>query len=170
MGDTSATSFISDNYIEMPCLPFTRATWETLHKNSRFIVGEVRGGEAFDMMQCLNTGHDGSMSTGHANSSRDMLSRLENMILMGMEIPLEAIRQQIASGIDIIIHLGRLRDRTRKVLEIVEISGYEEGEIRLRPLYRFEEEGETGEGKILGVLRKKGELAYVEKLQSAGLC
>lgn len=136
----------------------------------RIIVGEVRGGEAFDMMQCLNTGHDGSMSTGHANSSRDMLSRLENMILMGMEIPLEAIRQQIASGIDIIIHLGRLRDRTRKVLEIVEISGYEEGEIRLRPLYRFEEEGETGEGKILGVLRKKGELAYVEKLQSAGLC
>lgn len=98
------------------------------------------------------------------------MSRLENMILMGMEIPLEAIRQQIASGIDIIIHLGRLRDRTRKVLEIVEISGYEEGEIRLRPLYRFEEEGETGEGKILGVLRKKGELAYVEKLQSAGLC
>lgn len=136
----------------------------------RIIVGEVRGGEAFDMMQCLNTGHDGSMSTGHANSSRDMLSRLENMILMGMEIPLEAIRQQIASGIDIIIHLGRLRDRTRKVLEIVEISGYEEGEIRLRPLYRFEEEGETGGGKILGVLRKKGELAYVEKLQSAGLC
>lgn len=136
----------------------------------RIIVGEVRGGEAFDMMQCLNTGHDGSMSTGHANGSRDMLSRLENMILMGMEIPLEAIRQQIASGIDIIIHLGRLRDRTRKVLEIVEISGYEEGEIRLRPLYRFEEEGETGGGKILGVLRKKGELAYVEKLRSAGLC
>ena len=99
-----------------------------------------------------------------------MLSRLENMILMGMEIPLEAIRQQIASGIDIIIHLGRLRDRTRKVLEIVEVSGYEEGEIRLRPLYRFEEEKETDGGKILGVLRKKGELAYVEKLQSAGLC
>ena len=84
----------------------------------RIIVGEVRGGEAFDMMQCLNTGHDGSMSTGHANSSRDMLSRLENMILMGIEIPLEAIRQQIASGIDIIVHLGRLRDKTRKVLEI----------------------------------------------------
>lgn len=136
----------------------------------RIIVGEVRGGEAFDMMQCLNTGHDGSMSTGHANSSRDMLSRLENMILMGMEIPLEAIRQQIASGVDIIIHLGRLRDRTRKVLEIVEVMGYEEGEIRLCPLYRFEEEGETGGGQVLGSLRKKGELAYVEKLQTAGLC
>ncbi len=137
---------------------------------SRIIVGEVRGGEAFDMMQCLNTGHDGSMSTGHANSSRDMLSRLENMILMGMEIPLEAIRQQIASGIDIIVHLGRLRDKTRKVLEIVEVCGFENGEIVLSPLFRFEEEGETGGGKILGTLRKKGELAYVEKLQTAGLC
>ena len=136
----------------------------------RIIVGEVRGGEAFDMMQCLNTGHDGSMSTGHANSSRDMLSRLENMILMGMEIPLEAIRQQIASGIDIIIHLGRLRDRTRKVLEIVEVMGYEKGEIKLNLLYRFEEEKETAGGKIMGSLRKKGELAYVEKLQAAGLC
>lgn len=137
---------------------------------TRIIVGEVRGGEAFDMMQCLNTGHDGSMSTGHANSSRDMLSRLENMILMGIEIPLEAIRQQIASGIDIIVHLGRLRDKTRKVLEITEVCGYEKGEIVLSPLYLFEEEGETGGGKILGTLRKKGELAYVEKLQTAGLC
>ena len=136
----------------------------------RIIVGEVRGGEAFDMMQCLNTGHDGSMSTGHANSSRDMLSRLENMILMGIEIPLEAIRQQIASGIDIIVHLGRLRDKTRKVLESVEVCGFEKGKIVLSPLYRFEEEGETGGGKILGTLRKKGELSYVEKLQTAGLC
>ncbi len=136
----------------------------------RIIVGEVRGGEAFDMMQCLNTGHDGSMSTGHANSSRDMLSRLENMILMGMEIPLEAIRQQIASGIDVIVHLGRLRDKTRKVLEIVEVRGFENGEISLSPIYRFEEEGETDGGKIRGTLQKKGELAYVEKLQTAGLC
>lgn len=135
----------------------------------RIIVGEVRGGEAFDMMQCLNTGHDGSMSTGHANSSKDMLSRLENMILMGMEIPLPAIRQQIASGIDIIVHLGRLRDRTRKVLEIVEILGYEEGEIRFATLYRFEEEGEAEGGRILGKLVKKGELVYVEKLRAAGL-
>lgn len=135
----------------------------------RIIVGEVRGGEAFDMMQCLNTGHDGSMSTGHANSARDMLSRLENMILMGMEIPLAAIRQQIASGIDIIVHLGRLRDKSRKVLEIVEVTGYENEEIQLSPLYRFEEEGETADGKLRGALRKKGELGYVEKLQSAGL-
>lgn len=135
----------------------------------RIIVGEVRGGEAFDMMQCLNTGHDGSMSTGHANSARDMLSRLENMILMGMEIPLAAIRQQIASGIDIIVHLGRLRDKSRKVLEIAEVTGYENGEIQLSSLYRFEEEGETADGKLRGVLRKKGELGYVEKLQTAGL-
>lgn len=135
----------------------------------RIIVGEVRGGEAFDMMQCLNTGHDGSMSTGHANSSEDMLSRLENMILMGMELPLTAIRQQIASGVDIIVHLGRLRDKTRKVLEITEVMGFEEGRIRLRPLYQFVETGEDASGRVLGALQKKGDLSYVEKLQSAGL-
>ena len=135
----------------------------------RIIVGEVRGGEAFDMMQCMNTGHDGSMSTGHANSSQDMMSRLENMILMGMEIPLTAIKQQIASGIDIIVHLGRLRDRSRKVLEIVEVQGFIEDDIVLRPLYRFVETGEDAEGRIIGALQKRGELTYVEKLQSAGL-
>lgn len=135
----------------------------------RIIVGEVRGGEAFDMMQCLNTGHDGSMSTGHANSSKDMLSRLENMILMGMEIPLAAIKQQIASGIDIIVHLGRLRDKSRKVLEITEIQGFSEGEIVLNPLYQFVETGEDAQGRVLGTLQKRGELTYVEKLQSAGL-
>ena len=135
----------------------------------RIIVGEVRGGEAFDMMQCLNTGHDGSMSTGHANSSQDMLSRLENMILMGMEIPLTAIKQQIASGIDIIVHLGRLRDRSRKVLEITEVQGFIEDNIVLKPLYQFVETGEDKEGRILGTLQKRGELTYVEKLQSAGL-
>ncbi len=136
---------------------------------TRIIVGEVRGGEAFDMMQCLNTGHDGSMSTGHANSSRDMLSRLENMVLMGMEIPLAAIRQQIASGIDIIVHLGRLRDKSRKVLEIAEVEGFAGGEIALGTLYRFEESGEDASGRIVGELRKEGELRYVEKLQFAGL-
>lgn len=136
----------------------------------RIIVGEVRGAEAFDMMQCLNTGHDGSMSTGHANNCKDMLSRLENMILMGIEIPLTAIKQQIASGIDIIVHLGRLRDKSRKVLEITEVTGYSEGNIILKPLYQFSETGEDGKGRILGTLQKKGELSHVEKLQSAGLC
>ena len=87
----------------------------------RIIVGEVRGAEAIDMLQCMNTGHDGSMSTGHANSAADMLSRLENMVLMGMDLPLSAIRNQIASGVDIIVHLGRIRDKSRKVLEITEV-------------------------------------------------
>ncbi len=138
-------------------------------KYSLYIVGEVRGGEAFDMMQCLNTGHDGSMSTGHANSAGDMLSRLENMILMGMEIPLTAIRQQIASGLDIIVHLGRLRDKSRKVLEIAEVLGYENDRIALRTLFQFVERGEDIEGRVMGELQKKGELSYVEKLQAAGL-
>lgn len=135
----------------------------------RIIVGEVRGAEALDMLQCLNTGHDGSMSTGHANSAKDMLSRLENMVLMGMELPLAAIRQQIASGIDLIVHLGRLRDKSRKVLEIVEVLGYEQGEIRLGTLYSFEELGQDGNGKVLGKLVRKGELRREGKLQSAGL-
>jgi pilus assembly protein CpaF len=134
----------------------------------RIVVGEVRGGEALDMLQCLNTGHDGSMSTGHANSSKDMLSRLENMVLMAAELPLPAIRQQIASGLDIIVHLGRLRDKSRKVLEISEVCGYENGEILIRGLYRFSEEGFEN-GKVIGSLKKTGELNCREKLERAGL-
>ena len=135
----------------------------------RIIVGEVRGGEAFDMMQCLNTGHDGSMSTGHANSCRDMLSRLETMILMGMELPLMAIRQQIASGLDIIVHLGRLRDKSRRVLEITEIREFEGSEIKMEPLYAFEEEGEDAQGRVMGILKKRGELKNHGKLKAAGI-
>ena len=135
----------------------------------RIIVGEVRGGEAFDMMQCLNTGHDGSMSTGHANSAQDMLSRLENMVLMGMELPLAAIRQQIASGLDVIVHLGRLRDKSRKVLEIVEVLGYQGERIALNPLYCFEEQGEDERGHVLGSLQRKGALRCEQKLKAAGL-
>lgn len=135
----------------------------------RIIVGEVRGAEAFDMMQCMNTGHDGSMSTGHANSAVDMLSRLENMVLMGMDLPLEAIRRQIASGLDVIVHLGRLRDRSRKVLEITEVTGYEGEQIRLNVLYLFEEQGEDAEGRILGKLQRKGMLLCEQKLKAAGL-
>lgn len=136
---------------------------------NRIIVGEVRGSEAIDMMQCLNTGHDGSMSTGHANSGEDMLSRLENMVLMGMEIPLQAIRQQLASGIDIIVHLGRLRDRSRRVLEVTEIVGYENNRIRLNPLYVFEEAGQDESGNVIGRLQKKGVLLHEGKLKAAGL-
>lgn len=135
----------------------------------RIIVGEVRGAEAIDMMQCLNTGHDGSMSTGHANSAGDMLARLENMILMGMELPLLAIKQQIVSGVDIIVHLGRLRDKSRRVLEITEVCGCENGEIRLNPLYEFEEAGQDAGGNIVGRLQKKGVLLHENKLKAAGL-
>ena len=135
----------------------------------RIIVGEVRGPEAIDMLQCLNTGHDGSMSTGHANSGKDMLARLENMVLMGMELPLPAIRQQIASGVDIIIHLGRLRDKSRRVLEITEVAGCENNQIKLNPLFLFEELGEDGRGEIVGKLRRKGGLLRGNKLKAAGL-
>ncbi len=134
----------------------------------RIIVGEVRGPEAIDMMQAMNTGHEGSMSTGHANSAEDMLSRLESMILMGMEMPLQAIRNQIAAGIDIIVHLGRLRDGSRKVLEIMEIVGCEEGRYHLNPLYRFRENGRQMEGAVQGTLQKEGELICEEKLKRAG--
>ena len=120
---------------------------------NRIIVGEVRGAEAIDMLQALNTGHDGSLSTGHANSPKDMLSRLESMVLMGMDLPLRAVQRQIASGIDIIVHLGRLRDKSRKVLEVSEILDYQDGEILVSPLYRFEETGEK-DGKIQGTWRK----------------
>lgn len=135
----------------------------------RIIVGEVRGAEAIDMLQCMNTGHDGSMSTGHANSGKDMLARLENMVLMGIDIPLMAIRQQIVSGVDVIVHLGRLRDRTRRVLEITEVAGCENGEIKLNPLFLFEEAGEDSRGNIVGRLQKKGKLLYENKLKTAGL-
>ncbi len=135
----------------------------------RIITGEVRGAEAIDMLQCMNTGHDGSMSTGHANSARDMLFRLENMVLMGMELPLQAVRQQIASGVDVIVHLGRLRDRSRKVLEIVEVTGCREGDICLNTLYAYEETGEDGQGNIVGRLQERGQLRNEEKLKAAGL-
>ncbi len=135
----------------------------------RIVVGEVRGGEALDMLQAMNTGHDGSMSTGHANSGKDMLARLENMVLMGMDLPLSAIRQQIASGVDVIVHLGRLRDKSRRVLEITEVIGCEDSEYKLNPLFLFEEEGEDGEGRVMGRLQKKGVLLHGHKLKAAGL-
>ena len=131
----------------------------------RIIVGEVRGSEAVDMITAFNTGHDGSMSTGHANSARDMLSRLENMILMGMDIPLAAVKQQIASAIDIMIHLGRIRDKSRRVLEITEIDGIQDGEIKMHTLYEFTEDASPR----IGILQKKGQLQHVEKLKAAGL-
>lgn len=141
----------------------------------RVIVGEVRGTEVIDMLQAMNTGHDGSMSTGHGNSPQDMLMRLETMILLEQDLPVAAVRRQIVSGIDIMVHLGRMRDKTRKVLEILEIAGYEyeTGEILTNTLFAFEEEkGEGGNGggkKVKGQLVKKGELQNKKKLERAGI-
>lgn len=122
----------------------------------RIIVGEVRGEEALDMLQAMNTGHEGSMSTGHANSIPDMLSRLETMVLMAAPLPLEAIRKQIASSLDIMIFLSRFRDGTRKVTEICEVLGYHDGDVKLNQLYRYEEEGEDENGKVAGQLKSTG--------------
>ena len=137
----------------------------------RIVVGEVRGGEALDMMQAMNTGHDGSLSTGHANSTHDMLSRLETMVLQGAPgLPLEAIRQQIASAVDIIVHLSRLRDKSRKTMEITEVLGYENGEIILNPLYVFEEDENSTLEKVSGSLnRTKNEMKNVFKLRLSGI-
>ena len=132
------------------------------------IVGEVRGAEAIDMLQALNTGHDGSLSTGHANSAADMIARLETMVLMGMELPLAAIRRQIAGGVDLIVHLGRLRDKSRRVLSVSEVVGYEQGEVLLSVIYEFQETGERN-GKVQGIWEKTGSLVHTEKLQQAGI-
>ena len=135
---------------------------------SRIVVGEVRGPEALDMLQAMNTGHDGSLSTGHGNSPKDMLSRLETMVLSAADLPLTAIRSQISSAIDIMIHLGRLRDRSRKVLSIVEVGGFVNGEIKLNPLYEFREEKESRMDKVVGELKKLSELENKTKLKFAG--
>lgn len=137
----------------------------------RIVVGEVRGGEALDMLQAMNTGHDGSLSTGHANSTQDMLSRLETMVLQGAAgLPLEAIRQQIASAVDIIIHLSRLRDKSRKTMEICEVLGYENGQIVLNPLYVFEEDEKSTLEKVSGSLKRtENKMQNVFKLHLAGI-
>lgn len=137
----------------------------------RIIVGECRGGEALDMLQAMNTGHDGSLSTGHANSTQDMLSRLETMVLQGSEgLPLEAIRQQIASAVDIIIHLSRLRDKSRKTMEITEVVGFEDGKVILNPLYEFIEDEKSTLEKVSGSLtRTKNEMKNTQKLLLAGI-
>ena len=151
----------------------------------RVIVGEVRDAAAIDMLAAMNTGHDGSLSTGHANSSGDMITRLESMVLMGMELPLEAVRRQIASAVDVIIHLGRLRDGSRKVLEIAEVTGMREGLVELHTIYEFEvtdmvyaaagtlSEQNVTDGfqlqKVTGRLRARAELLHQEKFLRAGI-
>ena len=134
----------------------------------RIIVGECRGAEAFDMLAAFTTGHDGSFTSLHANSAKDVVSRLETMVLMGIELPLPAIQRQIASGVDIIVHLGRIRDKSRRVLEITEICGMENGQILWNPLYRFEESKE-GNDKVVGELKKVGCLKNEQKIRDAGI-
>ena len=139
----------------------------------RIVVGEVRGAEALDMLQAMNTGHDGSLSTGHANSTFDILSRLETMVLQGAEgLPLEAIRQQIASAVDIIIHLSRLRDKSRKTMEIVEVVGYDGNsrQITLNSLYEFRESADSTKNKVIGKLvRTSNPMRNKQKLENAGI-
>ena len=135
---------------------------------SRIIVGEVRGAETFELLTCLKMGHDGSISTCHANSPQDTIARLETMVLMGMELPLQAIRRQIASGIDLIVYLGRLRDKSRRLLEITEVTGMEGEQVVLNPLFSFRETGEVS-GRICGVQCKTGDMKNIEKLQRAGI-
>ena len=137
----------------------------------RIIVGEVRGSEAVDMITAFNTGHDGSMSTGHANSARDMLSRLETMVLSGEAgLPLEAIRQQIASAVDIIIHLSRMRDKSRKTMEITEVVGMKNGKILLNPLFQFEEDENTTVRKVSGALKRtQNQMVHPDKFIASGI-
>jgi len=136
----------------------------------RIILGEVRDAAACELLSVMNTGHDGSISTGHANSTLDMLSRLETLVLMGMDIPLLAVRNQIASAIDIVVQLGRLRDKSRKVLEVAEVTGVKNGEITVQPIYKFVETGTGVQGKIKGELRATGNgLLNTSKLAHAGL-
>ena len=137
----------------------------------RIVVGEVRGEEALDMLQAMNTGHDGSLSTGHANSAKDMLTRLETMVLQGSSgLPLDAVRRQIGSALDIIVHLSRMRDHSRKVVEITEVLGYENGEIILNPLYVFEEDEHTAIDKVSGgLVRTKNPMKNVKKLRDEGI-
>ncbi len=136
----------------------------------RIVVGEVRGAEALDMLQAMNTGHDGSLSTGHANSTADMLSRLETMVLTGANMPLDAIRHQMASAVDIIIQLSRLRDKSRRTVEISEVLNYENGEIKMNPLFKFVELGEDENKKIIGNLKRtENPMVNTFKFKMAGL-
>ncbi len=136
----------------------------------RIIVGEVRGAEALDMLTAMNTGHDGSLSTGHANSAADMMTRLETMVLSGTDLPLGAVRNQIASALDIVVHLSRMRDHTRKVTEISEITGVSDSGIIMNPLFLFEEDDESTENEVCGSLKRTGNpLVSVGKLTRSGI-
>lgn len=135
----------------------------------RILVGEVRGAEALEMLQAMNTGHDGSVSTGHGNSPKDMITRLETMVLMAADIPLAAVRNQIASALELMVHVGRMRDKSRKVIEISEVIGCEDGEVRLEPVFIFRERDGKSKRKVEGALEKVGELQRRDKLRAKGM-
>lgn len=137
--EISGSEYMIDSWHKQRLLPFLVFHFFIM-RGDRIIVGEVRGGEAMDMLQALNTGHEGSLGTAHANSCRDMLARLEIMTLMAeLDLPLQAVRRQIASGVDILVHLGRMRDKSRKLLEVSEVCAYADGEIRIQPLYQWQD-------------------------------
>ncbi|WP_159883526.1 CpaF family protein [Paenibacillus puerhi] len=152
---------------EIPIRELIRASLRM--RPNRIIVGEVRGAEALDMLQAMNTGHEGSLSTGHANSTADMLSRLETMVLSGASLPLDVVRKQMASALDVMVHLQRLRDRSRRVTEISEVLGMEGGEVRLQPIYRFVERGEAPDGRVIGCLEAVGQEPLARDKLAVGL-
>jgi pilus assembly protein CpaF len=135
----------------------------------RIVVGEVRGGEALDMLQAMNTGHDGSLTTCHSNNARDTLRRLETMVLMaGMELPLRAIREQIASALNLIVHVARMRDGSRKVVEVAEVNGMEGETILMQTIFKFVDKG-MQDGKQLGELEPTGvRPKFSDRIQLAG--
>ncbi|SDC47713.1 pilus assembly protein CpaF [Paenibacillus sp. UNCCL117] len=153
---------------EIPIRALIRASLRM--RPNRIIVGEVRGAEALDMLAAMNTGHEGSLSTGHSNSTADMLSRLETMVLSGASLPLDVVRKQIASALDVMVHLQRLRDRSRRVTEISEVAGISGGEVMLRPVFRFVERGEAPDGRVIGRLEdvRDEPLAFVSGKRTAG--
>lgn len=166
--ETRKATVSSGDNIEIPIKDLIKASLRM--RPDRIVVGEVRGEEALDMLQAMNTGHDGSLSTGHANSAKDMLLRIETMVLQGEAgLPLEAVRQQIASAIDIIVHLSRLRDKSRKTMEIVEVDRYQDGQIHLNTLYHFEEDEDSTLEKVSGKLvRTKNAMIHPDKLIQSG--
>ncbi|HET6314851.1 MAG TPA: ATPase, T2SS/T4P/T4SS family, partial [Chloroflexota bacterium] len=122
----------------------------------RIVIGECRGGEAFDMLQAMNTGHDGSLTTIHANSPRDALARIENMVLMAVELPIAAIREQIAAGINIVLHLNRLQDGSRRVTTISEIVGMQGAVVSMHDIFEFQRRGVDAHGRLVGHLQATG--------------
>ena len=180
--DAAELQLVQDHVVSLETRPPNvegkgAVTMRELVKNSlrmrpdRIVVGEVRGGEALDMLQAMNTGHDGSLTTGHANSPRDMLSRLETMVMMaGMELPVQAIRDQISSAVDLIVQQTRLKDGSRKVVKVTEVQGMEGEIITLQDLFVFEKQGRDEEGNVIGEFKATGiRPKFMDRFKESGL-